>query len=212
MRDPLNLDELSPAITGPAFPKPLPRAKEKPRGLQRTRMEKKLPRRLEDPDDDPAFNRFVAMLDCAAKRLAGATRCRGEVQSAHVTLSADQKGMGMKVPGRQRVPLCAHHHDCWDGRVRQADSMFFGWDKPRRYKQAADWVEETNLAATPTADDRESALALADLGLGRIVDGEGGRWTWAPGPVKDEDLAAAALEVDQLTPGSPPIAETESDS
>lgn len=172
------------------FPKPLPRAKEKPKGLQRTRMEKKLPRRLEDPDDDPAFNRFVAMLDCAAKRLPGATRCRGEVQSAHVTLNANQKGMAMKVPGRQRVPLCAQHHDEWDGRDRSAGSTFFGLDKPERYERAAIWVEETNLAATPTADDRESALALADLGLGRIVEGDGGRWTWQPGPVLDGELGA----------------------
>ncbi len=170
------------------FPKPLPRPKEKPRGLQRSRMEKKLPRRLDDPDDDPAYARFVVALGyCCAAELPGATPCRGPIQGAHMTLSANQKGHGMKTRGRQRVPMCAKHHAEWDGGERDRFSMFFGWTKPERYERAGIWVDAIQLAAMP--EDREQALEFADLGLGRIVDGDGGRWTWEPGPVIEEMTA-----------------------
>ncbi len=169
------------------FPKPTPRPREKPRGLQRSRMEKKLPRRLQSAEDDTPFRRFVVQLGCVVRDLPGATPCRGPIQPAHLTLSANEKGTGMKVPDRQCAGMCSHHHDEWDGRDRSAKSTFAGWDKPERYGQARIWVDRMNLAATP--EDRESALALADLGLGRIVDGDGGRWTWEPGPVREEMTA-----------------------
>lgn len=169
------------------FPKPLPRPKEKPKGLQRSRMEERLPRRLDDPDqNDTAYRKFVVRLGyCCAASLPGASRCSGPIQPAHMTLSANEKGTSLKTNDRQVVPLCAKHHREADNE-RQPGTIFFGKTKPERYEIAREWVEETQLAATPTADDRESALDLQDMGLGRIVDGDGGRWTWEPGPVREE--------------------------
>ncbi len=184
-----------------AFPKPTPRPKEKPKGLQRSRMEKKLPRRLDDPgQNDTAYRKFVVRLGyCCAASLPGASRCSGPIQPAHMTLSANEKGFGMKTHDRQCVPLCQRHHREADNE-RQPGTIFFEKTKPERYAAI-----DTNLAATP--EDRDAALAFAELGLGRLVDDDGVRFRWDPGPApRDEDMAAAAREVDALTPGSPPIA------
>ena len=48
------------------------------------------------------------------------------------------------------------------------------------------WARKLEKVA---ADDRDQALALAELGLGRIMETEGGRWTWEPGPTREEATA-----------------------
>lgn len=161
-----------------AFPKPLPRPKERKPLRAKPRAEQK---RAGTDRDDPAYRRFVVQLGfCCAAELAGASKCSGEIQPAHMTLSPDEKGIALKVHDRQCVPLCAKHHREWDNE-RSSGSMFFGWSKPERYDQAGKWVAATQLEATP-GDDRTLALDLQEMGLGRSVELEGGRWEWRPGP------------------------------
>lgn len=123
---------------------------------------------------------FVKTLPCLASWAAG---CSGRVQACHVATSADQKGTGMKVPDAQAVPLCRKHHDDWDGRAGQARNPFAGWSKDERYALATEWVSATQLLAIP--EDRESALVLEALGLGRIIGDGAGSWSWLPGSLDE---------------------------
>lgn len=166
---------------GPMFPKPTPRPKERSQGLKRHHMKAKPPRRLEGDKNDTSYRRFVVSLGCVVKGMPGATKCRGPIQAAHLTLSANEKGVGTKVADRQCVGMCSGHHDEWDGRDRSAKSTFFGLSKPDRYERARIWVAETQLAATP--EDHDQALHFQEIGLGRWEE-DGSRWV--PGPAREE--------------------------
>lgn len=137
--------------------------------------------------DDTPYRAFVRTLECVCLGMPGATRCRGRVEASHVALGPDEKGTGLKVHDRQCVPHCWQHHREWDGRAGRR-GMFEDWTRERRWEEAADWVAATQLLATP-GDDRRTAELMEQFGLGRIVEGEGGRWTWIAGPC---DVGAAA--------------------
>jgi hypothetical protein len=102
----------------------------------------------------------------------------GETQAAHMTLSANQKGMGMKVPDDQQVPLCWSCHAYWDGGIDGLHNPFKELDREEKWTLAAEWVRTTKLAATPGADNMDRAFELAELGLGRIVGHDDGGWHW----------------------------------
>lgn len=117
---------------------------------------------------------FVRTLACCASSAGG---CRGRIEAAHITTSADQKGVGMKVPDNQAVPLCRRHHGDWDGRNGSTGNPFAGFLRTERYALGAEWVAATQLAAIP--EDLEAAWELERLGLGEVlreVHGDG--WAW----------------------------------
>ncbi len=92
----------------------------------------------------------------------------GPSDGAHLSLSRDQKGMGMKVPECQRAPLCRKCHQEYD----QRRGRFAGWSDDERYATARGWITVVELSITP--GDRNHALELQGYGLGTL---EGDRWT-----------------------------------
>jgi hypothetical protein len=152
----------------------------KPLRAKRWGIAPKKPRRLFSERNDSPYRRFVCTLRCMVPAtVAGATQCRGETQPSHTTINLRMRGMALKAPDRLAVvPHCAAHHREWD----QHRGVFAGWSKEQRMEQAAAWVDAVLLLATP--EDRDSALAFQEMGLGRIVDGEGGAFAWVPGPAR----------------------------
>lgn len=130
---------------------------------------------------EKAWLRFVALQDCICAHLRG---CDGDVVPAHITLSANEKGTGMKVDTRQTVPMCVRHHDFWDGRLGRAGNPFAGMKREERYERGAKWVADVQQGAKP-GDSRDEALALQDLGLGWI-ELVGNGWTWHEGTRPDD--------------------------
>lgn len=130
---------------------------------------------------------FVRTLPCCASHLG---LCRGPMQAAHVALSADQKGTGMKVPHTQTVPLCHKHHADWDGRSGQANNPFAGMTKDERYTLAAEWVDDVRQAAIPPESDRALADELERMGIGKVIGNGADGWAWMPGPLAEVDPVA----------------------
>jgi len=89
--------------------------------------------------------------------------------------------MGQKAPDRRSFGLCSLAHREW----HDLRGCFAGWTRERRRAWETEQVEALQLLATP--EDRESALALQEIGLGKIVELGDGRWEWLPGP---EEVAA----------------------
>jgi hypothetical protein len=146
-----------------------------------------------------AWFAFVRTLPCCASRFG---RCFGPMQAAHLTLNANQKGWGMKVPHDQTAPLCLWHHDCWDGRAGQANNPFAGWSKDRRYDFAAGVVENVRRAAVP--EDRAQAYALAELRIGVVIgDGTPTGFSWLPGCWSDVDAVGLAAAGERLIGAMP---------
>lgn len=135
------------------------------KGLKRTRMKRK-PVPKGSPGEE-AYKRYVRASDCVCCGRPG------PCDPAHMTLSADEKGVGMKVSNWQVVPLRRECHRAWDTH----SGKFAGMSREARYEQAALWVEATRLAATPEGD-RGQAECLEVMGLGRVVELEAGRWVW----------------------------------
>lgn len=133
-------------------------------------MKRRPPRRLSRRAGDTPYRRFVNSLPCCSCGRPSPS------EASHVTLSADQKGVGMKVSDAQVVPHCRACHRAWE----QRRGRFEGWSRQERWDQAARWVAAVQLLATP--EGREQALDFQDLGLGWIeLTGETG-WAWHPGP------------------------------
>lgn len=104
---------------------------------------------------------------------------RGPCDPAHITLSRDEKGMGMKVDDRQIVPLCRRCHRQWDTHSGQFDR----WNDVRRYSLGRAWVvnisERWALYITPESE--EHGRHLEALGLGTMGVNEKGQPCWTPG-------------------------------
>jgi hypothetical protein len=130
-----------------------------------------------------AWFAFVRTFPCCAAHLGS---CDGDIVAAHAALSANQKGMGMKVPHDQTVSLCWRHHGFFDGALGEAGNPFAGMTREERYEMARPWVEAVRKAAIP-GDSRDDALALEEIGIGRVV-GDAAAWHWVPGG--DAEVAA----------------------
>lgn len=126
---------------------------------------------------EKAWMKFVRTLPCCCTHLGG---CRGRVQASHITLSANQKGMAMRVNVKQTVPHCDRHHRDWDGRSGVTGNPFAGMSKDQKRALGGEWVRDVLLLATP--EDHDQALAFRALGLGTIAKDEArGTWAWVPG-------------------------------
>lgn len=120
----------------PAFPKPTPKAKRKPRGLPRKRAK---PRR--GPWRSEAYRAEVRELPCCAWPYCGPCRWeagRGLVEASHADVYAE-KGGGMKAGDQRCVPHCPGHHDDWE----QRKGAFAGWSKEGRQVWADAWTRDT---------------------------------------------------------------------
>lgn len=136
--------------------------------MKRSWMRRKPPRRIAKRLADRPYVRFVKALPCCVCGRPGPS------DASHVTLSANQKGIGMKVPDDQVVPKCREHHRDWE----QRRGRFAKWSREERWSQAAAWVAAVQLLATP--ETYEQALTFSELGLGTIEVGPGGAWSWWP--------------------------------
>lgn len=144
--------------------------------------------------DEPKYT-AAALGYMAAVRKLPCIRCGREGsedmpnQASHITLGADQKGTGMKVPTSQVVSHCFDCHTAWDGR----SGFCAGWSKVRRYLAGAKWVTKTRDLLTPGVDNFDQALELAERGAGRVVVEKTGAWSWVPAwaEVPVETLAGA---------------------
>ncbi len=131
-----------------------------------------------------AWFSFVRLMPCRAKHLG---RCDGDVVAAHITLSANEKGWGMKVPHDQTAPLCCKHHDDWDGRNGRTGNPFADMPKEERYTLGAEWVADVREAAIP--DERDQANDYETIGIGKVIgDGTPTGWRWLPGPLTEVPL------------------------
>lgn len=138
------------------------------KSMARSAMKRTPRKRMSTADD--AFGKFVRSLPCC---VCGTTR---NIEASHVALSADQKGVGIKVPHAQRVPHCGGPRGChaaWE----QRKGRFAGFTREQRYELAAVWVRTVHLLAVP--EDRNAAEHFENLGLGTIVADAHG-WAWAP--------------------------------
>ncbi len=103
--------------------------------VKRSKPMKRRPRRTR-ARHDPQYLARVHELPCV---------CCGwgaNVEVAHMTLGRNQKGIGMKTPDRNAIPMCHLDHVFWDQRREQ----FKGWSDDLRYAQAALWVRRTQEA------------------------------------------------------------------
>lgn len=134
-----------------------------------------------------ALAAFVRTLPCCVcGRLPNVSALN---EASHVALSADQKGMGAKVPHRQVVPKCHAHHVEWEERK----GFCRGWTRDERYAQVALWLREVEQAVTP--EDRASADELERWSLGKVIgDGTPHGFSWLPGHLTEVDLDALAAE------------------
>lgn len=171
------------------FPKPEKRKKaRKPLRAKRWGIRAHAPTkrlRANNPKNDSAYRKLVRMFECVFRFRAGYGPCRGPIEAAHLTLSANEKGMGTKVDDTQCAAICHGHHADFD----QHRGPFKGMSKQKRYALARELVDETRLLATP--DDRDQALAFAELGMGRIEETGDGAWRWVPGPAREEAAACS---------------------
>ncbi len=104
---------------------------------------------------------------------------KGPSDPAHMTLSRGEKGVGMKTPDTQAVPLCRAHHRAWD----QHTGRFAGWSDDERYALASTWVDTIRMAVTPDCYDK--ALLLEAAGLGTVERDDAGEWVgWLPAGVE----------------------------
>jgi hypothetical protein len=98
---------------------------------------RKKKRVLEGPYVD--FVKSLPCIHCGA---------RAPSEPAHMTLSKNEKGTGLKVRDRQCVPLCAACHDFWDGRAGRrrngVENPFLGIVGDARFEHAAKWVDDVN--------------------------------------------------------------------
>jgi hypothetical protein len=80
------------------------------------------PKRAGSDRDDPKYLAFMRCFACAW--------CGAEPPNvaAHVVTAAGQKGMSLKVPDRQAIPMCVTCHDFFDGRTDGEHNPFAGRD------------------------------------------------------------------------------------
>lgn len=136
--------------------------------LKRSPMKRRRARRLDQRAHLDAEGAAIRAMPCVCCGRPG------PCDAAHITLSRDQKGVGMKVSDRQRVPLRRACHRAWD----QHAGKFRGLSDDRRYELGSRWVRAVRDALVPetTADGR----AFEEIGLGRMTVDERGRDVWLP--------------------------------
>jgi hypothetical protein len=145
-----------------------PMLRKTPLRAKRWGLRPRSPRRLTRRAADAPYLRFVRLLACCSCGRPAPS------EASHVTLSANQKGTGMKVSDAQCVPHCRRCHREFEERR----GRFAGWSRQERWSQAAAWVAAVQLLATP--ETYEQALTFAELGLGTIEMGPDGAWSWWP--------------------------------
>lgn len=101
--------------------------------MKRSRLKKRAPRRLSRRAEDAPYVAWVREQRCCS--CSSPERC----DAAHITLSKNQKGMGMKVPDPQVVPLCRFCHRCWD----EHRGGYRGLSELERFAIGTRWVAET---------------------------------------------------------------------
>jgi hypothetical protein len=138
--------------------------------MRRSWMRRKPPRRLSRRAGDTPYVRFVRLLSCCACGRPSPS------EASHVTLSADQKGVGMKVSDAQCVPHCGGPKGC-HAQWEQRRGRFAGWDRQMRWDTAARWVAAVQLLAIP--ETRDQARDFEVMGLGVAVETEAG-FAWVP--------------------------------
>jgi hypothetical protein len=129
-------------------------------------MKRALPKRIKRRSALSPYLAMVRSRDCVHCHRSGPS------DAAHMTLGANEKGIGMKTPDHQAVPMCRSCHRAWDGHAGGPSNPFRGFTKDERYAVAAEWVRLTRLAAIPTTV--EEAYALEAAGLGEVLRQVGG--------------------------------------
>lgn len=168
--------------------------------MERTRMKRTVARRVAARAAWDPLGRWLRVQPCACcGRLPRLPRTREErqrkkwrtgIEAAHMTLSRNEKGMGMKVNDGQRVSLCGGPRGChrqWDGHR----GRFAGWGDAERYEQAGAWLADVRERTTPGVDDKTHALDLQAAGLGTLNEKPDGSWSWTPGDADEQRKDAA---------------------
>lgn len=129
------------------------------KSMARSRMKRKPARRLARRAHLNAHGDFVRLQPCCS---CGRVATKDALNAAaHITLSRNEKGMGLKVRDEQRVALCPSDPDAGtDGCHEQFDrrrGKFDGWTDEQRYALGSIWVH-TTLARW------EAAKLTAELG------------------------------------------------
>jgi len=133
--------------------------------LARSRMKRALPKRIKRRADASPYVQYVRTLACVHCHKSGPST------AAHVATGPGQKGMSLKVPDWQCVPLCDGPRSChryFDGQEDGPKNPFRGWSKEEKWAVAADWVALTKMRATRPRTVAD-AYKLADAGLGEVL-------------------------------------------
>lgn len=112
-------------------PKPPKREKKPYRGLKRSYMVKRAPKRLKRPGTDLAYLAKVRTLPC---RIDG---CASTLIHAHHAIHRSQGGKDDVA-----VPLCLFHHACW----HQHAGVFAGLSRMQRFAWAMQAIAVTREA------------------------------------------------------------------
>jgi hypothetical protein len=117
-----------------ADPKPQPRPKRKPKGIQRKKRLNAVSKTRRRDGKDPHYLTFVYTLPCYMRDLAKSP-CGGAMH-AHHAIHKSQGGVD-----RDAIPLCRTHHDEWHR--PDLPGLFFGMSKEGRRIWAEVAIEMT---------------------------------------------------------------------
>ena len=122
-----------------AFPKPMKRVKAAPAQIKRTRMKRKLPRRLSGPGSDPGRLEWCRNQPCVGQLAIPGHFCTGPIDPSHIR---NHTGAGRKEADSQTAPKCRALHEMWEQRM----GVFAGWDNPKRLAWMLLRIAETEVS------------------------------------------------------------------
>ena len=122
------------------IPKPAPRRKAAPAGLQRSWIKKKRARRIDrETPREKVYKIWIHHQSCAAGGVPGHV-CNGPIEQSHERSIAKGSGTGVKLNNFESWAFCWQAARDWDNNR----GIFNRWPKTRRLKYSAERVIEAN--------------------------------------------------------------------
>jgi hypothetical protein len=136
-------------------PKPEPREPKPRKGLKRSWMRKRKPRRLSRPGSDPAYLAWVRTQPCVLDTnhhsvihpWDGFCACEGRTHAHH---AGRKPGVAMKADDSTAIPLCDRHHRQW----HDANGVFAGLTKLQRFAWSQRAIADTQGRYSERSDER----------------------------------------------------------